>query len=366
MSHVSTIEFGSEHVLMLKTDGSLWARGHGRYGELGLGAKVMKHDEFLPVNALKHKHVTVVDCGAHHSAAVTSSGDLYLWGRGFEGQTGHASPALSDEVNKATTGVQLLPKLVAVFVRRPVTSVACGENFTVALTRAGEVWSWGEGQTGQLGYGRVTKQLVPKCVLNKCPRTGAPFADVSCGWSHTLARTSDGDVFAWGFNAYGQLGLGHVQSVHYPTLVTLGPDSKAQFQVDRALAAHNYSAAIVKGDLYTWGCGGHGRLGHEGNEHELRPRHVKTLLGKQVSSFAMMRNDMFVFIPSVVYEISPPLGPLSGGARIVIRGGGFWESDDIVVRFQPVNGSMSRSAIGSFKFNPTTGTQTVSCKACGT
>ena len=283
VSRVSTMEFGDSHVVMLKTDGSLWARGSGSCGQLGLGAKVLKCEDFLPVLALAHKKVTTLDCGAHHSAAVTSSGDLYLWGRGFEGQTGHASPALDDATNKAITGVQLLPKLVATFVRKPIASVACGENFTTVLTRTGEVWSWGEGQAGQLGYGRVTKQMVPKKVISQCPATGAAFADISCGWAHTLARTAAGDVYAWGFNAYGQLGLGHVNAMHYPTAVTPAlPESAKQgakpgFVVDRVWAAHNYSAALMHGDLYTWGCGGHGRLGHEGNEHELAPRHVVTL-----------------------------------------------------------------------------------------
>ena len=97
--------------------------------------------------------VKAVACGLVHSAAVTENGDLYTWGCGFQGQTGHASLALDDETNDRLTGVQLLPKLVGSFVRKEkITAVACGARHTAALSSLGEVWCWGEGKCGQLGY----------------------------------------------------------------------------------------------------------------------------------------------------------------------------------------------------------------------
>lgn len=338
-----------------------------------------------------------VACGAHHSAAVTSHGDLFTWGRGIEGQLGLSSPHLPTELNEAITGVQFRPKPVPAFLAtkkrcRPVAGVSCGHNFTVVVTRVGEVWAFGEGSAGQIGVGRITKAPVPTVVMTACPATGEPFVEVAAGWAHALARTKGGGVFSWGFNAMGSLGLGDHQTRFFPEAVTLrgdwhegsgpgdrcggpsGPSGprgsevnvisdrkKGRIAVKINACGHCSGALTTEGELLTWGCHSAGRLGYsyggscgrpEGIEYVPRPRRVDRLAGAELTDFALSGGGGVALIPLRVKSIYPASGPLETGCKVVIHGCGFWDSPDIVVKFTPVaRGARpvaARSAVGTY------------------
>ena len=89
--------------------------------------------------------------------------------------------------------------------------IACGSRFSVALGKSGELWSWGEGGCGQLGFGRVTKADIPVRVADSAP-DGSPFTDVACGWAHAIALSRSRAVYAWGLNCKGQLGVGDTKA----------------------------------------------------------------------------------------------------------------------------------------------------------
>jgi len=213
---------------------------------------------------------------------------VYTWGRGFEGQTGHASKALSAAQNDVVTAVQLLPKCVSMFVKHPISCVACGHNFTAITTVAGAVYTWGEGGSGQLGTGRCTKRAVPALVFDKCPATGEPFVSVECGWGHTLALTKEGTVYSWGLNTYGQLGLGDTKTRHTPECIlgksgegVVDPVTGHKANFVRVKAASNYSMCMTSdGDLYVMGCNGGSQLGLDDAEHRFEPTFVEELRGK--------------------------------------------------------------------------------------
>mmetsp|Transcript_4416 Transcript_4416/g.13063 ORF Transcript_4416/g.13063 Transcript_4416/m.13063 type:complete len:577 (-) Transcript_4416:11-1741(-) len=128
-------------------------------------------------------------------------------------------------------------------------------------------------------------------------------------------------------------------------------------------AAANSSAAVRAEDssLFTWGSNEAGRLGYgmsyaETEEMGLtcKPRAVVGLCGKRVSSMVITKDGGFAFVPSSVDMVEPPCFPISGGSKVVLRGGGFWSSSDCVVKFIPLysngeaNNNASRSSVGKF------------------
>ncbi len=362
---VTGIAFGDGHALATTRDGRLLAWGSGKWGQCGLGAKVQSTTRALVVKgALEGKNVIAVSCGGCHSAVLTDTGDVYTWGRGFEGQTGHASRALSSETNNVITAVQLLPKCVSAFVKQPVTSVSCGHNFTAVVVENGSVYAWGEGGSGQLGYGRVTKQAVPKVVLTKCPETEQPFISVECGWGHTLALTSAGEMYSWGLNSYGQLGLGDDKARYYPERVTSDEEESVKFS--KITAGSNYSLAITpNSELYSFGCNESGQLGHGDTEHRFVPTFVHGLRGKRMSMIASSSRKTYAFAPTSIYSLDPPMGPLSGGSKVTVRGGGFWDAESIIVRFIPppeAKKAVTRAAVGAYSEDEESGKQFVLCK----
>ena len=319
------------------------------------------------MGALDGKVVVQTSCGASHSAVLTDTGDVYTWGRGFEGQTGHASKALDEETNAIITSVQLLPKCVSSFTTDPVAAISCGHNFTCVVTKAGGVWSWGEGGSGQLGFGRITKQSVPKKILDCCPTTSQRFIDIGCGWGHTLALTSGGDLYSWGLNNYGQLGLGDTKARQEPARVTTdSEDDKPALRFSKIKTSTNYSLAIdFKEDLYSFGCNSSSQLGHPDNDHRFVPTFVEGLKGKRVSLVTSTGNETFAFTKTAIYAVVPSIGPISGGSKIMFNGGGFWDSEDIVVRFIPpetTKKAVTRAATGTFSYDEETGKQYVMVK----
>ncbi|MGD0998413.1 MAG: chromosome condensation regulator RCC1, partial [Thermoleophilia bacterium] len=82
-------------------------------------------------------------------------------------------------------------------------AVSCGDDYTTALRTDGSLWVWGYNGFGQLGLGDTKDMHAPAEVGRQ-----GDWAAVSCGTSHTVALKIDGSLWAWGYNGFGQLGLG--------------------------------------------------------------------------------------------------------------------------------------------------------------
>ncbi|CAL9098655.1 unnamed protein product [Musa textilis] len=208
---IRQVSCGSVHVVALSEDGMLQAWGYNEYGQLGRGftseglqgAQILNaYARFLdePPELVKIRQVT---CGEYHTAAISEDGDVYTWGLGSMGQLGHCSLQCDDK--------ELLPRRVVALDGITVKDVACGGVHTCALTAQGALYTWGDGQAGQLGLGPQNGffSCVPNAsdmLLRNLPVLVIPKGVqlVTCGHSHTLISMRDGRIYGWGYNSYGQ------------------------------------------------------------------------------------------------------------------------------------------------------------------
>jgi alpha-tubulin suppressor-like RCC1 family protein len=221
-----------------------------------------------------------------------TQGRCYAWGvNSRSGILGH-----SDKKPRATPEV-----LIALKTQR-VTNVAAGFQHMLALTEAGHVFSWGHGDFGVLGLGDKKPRNTPTRVtglsvtaeVNNTSRTpsrgagspkkhrrnqestdfdfkdekgGEQVVEIACGNYHSLAVTYEGHVFSWGKGSAGQLGHGDTKDVENPKQV-LGLIDDITITNIAAGACHTVAFAAATGQIFTWGQGSGGSLGH-GTEDDL-------------------------------------------------------------------------------------------------
>ena len=272
--------------------GSLYSWGVGDMGEMGLGPASTIVQAPQKVKYDKSVAFVQVSSGASHSLATDQRGNLYAWGQNFSRQLGLYTKKLEDmqELRPISTVEELLfsPRLVPFSLKRPIQKVACGGEFTVVLTKAGQLWSWGAGECGQLGTGRCTfRDLPAKCELTPLPldsggtgkgkkkppkdipaRTEVLAMDVACGSAHVVVLSRKGAVYAWGLNKNGQLGLGDTNTRFSAQEVAVNTASfdgenpaTVAVPLQRVYAYLNTTAAIdPQGALWTWGSAANSRL----------------------------------------------------------------------------------------------------------
>ncbi|ODN06550.1 E3 ubiquitin-protein ligase HERC2 [Orchesella cincta] len=264
------VHSGGKHAMALTTDGKVFSWGEGDEGKLGHGNTVTYERPKL-VEALKSKRIREIACGSSHSAAITSGGELYTWGLGEYGRLGHG-----DNVT------QTLPKLVEALVGKRVLQVACGSRDaqTLALTDEGMVYSWGDGDFGKLGRGGSEGCAVPQNIekLN-----GLGVCQIECGAQFSLALTKYGQVWTWGKGDYFRLGHNDDRHVRKPTLVE---PLKGKKIVHVAVGALHCLAVTDTGQVFGWGDNDHGQQGNGTTVVNRKPTLVQGLESVKVTKVA--------------------------------------------------------------------------------
>ncbi|GMF18203.1 unnamed protein product [Phytophthora lilii] len=202
---------GCEHMLAVACDGAVYSWGYNDRGQLGLGSTISKSHTPRMIDSLREKyHITTAAVSYHHSAVVSSNGELLMFGMNDCGQLGLDH-----------TQHQHTPQLVDALSSQVVTKVACGLYHTIAITTGGEVYSFGKNDYGQLGLGHARNMKVPTLAKTSLGETDEKIVSVSCGYYHTVTISEKGKLITWGRNDYGQLGIGskdHKNSAQYVPL----------------------------------------------------------------------------------------------------------------------------------------------------
>jgi len=190
--------------------------------------------------------------GRGHSCGIDTSGGLYCWGRGYDGQLG---------IGPASTTSRPFPA----DLDRSFASVTAGYDHTCGLIADGRAFCWGWNPWGQLGLG-----VGGTGVNRPNPVAGDHrFTVLAAGWYHTCGITVAGELLCWGYNGDGQLGTGDLQLREVPVPVA----STASFTAVAAGGAHTCATA-TSGDTFCWGRNSEGQLGDGTTDRRATPTRV--------------------------------------------------------------------------------------------
>ena len=257
------IATGQNHTLGIKNDGSLWAWGDGSYYQLGNG---LNSDQWtpvtLPVGGPWDGPWIDVAGGFGHSVALQDNGTIWSWGLNDNGQLG------IDSFDDSTVPAAL--NNPADMGSHTWTAVAAGDYHSVALRSDGTIWAWGNNDYGQLGDGSNDGSLVPVQVSNPADMGTHTWTHISAAGQTTVARRSDGTIWAWGNNDFGQ--LGNNSNLESPIPVQEANGLTDWAAVDTG-GIHTVGLR-TDGTLWAWGYNGHGQLGNGSTDDSSTPVQV--------------------------------------------------------------------------------------------
>ena len=252
---------GATHSLALATDGTIYAWGKNEYGQLGNDSTT---NSPVPVavktagTPMDGKTIIQIHAGYEHSLALASDGTVYAWGRNNSGQLGK-NDATDTHIPAAvqTLGTPMAGKVIV--------QLAAGNSQSMALASDGTVYTWGWNQYGQLGNGTTTNSRIPVAVVTTgTPLAGKTISQIAAGNAHALAMTDDGAIYSWGWNQYGQLGNNSTINSSLPVIVKTTGTPLAGKMITQIASGGSPNSLVLANDgtMYTWGWGQHGQLGN--------------------------------------------------------------------------------------------------------
>ncbi|KAL9276510.1 hypothetical protein ACSQ67_025954 [Phaseolus vulgaris] len=285
----TTIDFvacGEFHSCAVTMAGELYTWGDGTHnaGLLGHGSDVSHWIPKRVVGPLEGLQIAFIACGPWHTALITSTGQLFTFGDGTFGVLGHG-----DRENVS------YPKEVESLRGLRTIAVACGVWHTAAVVEviathsstsvsSGKLFSWGDGDKNRLGHGDKEARLKPTCVPALIDYN---FHKIACGHSLTAGLTTSGRVFTMGSTVYGQLGNPQSDG-KLPCLV--GDKIAGESVEEIACGAYHVAVLTSKNEVYTWGKGANGRLGHGDIEDRKTPALIEALKDRHVKYIACGSN----------------------------------------------------------------------------
>jgi len=256
---ITWVAAGNSHASAITREGVIYTWGGNGNGQLGKGkSSAALHTEHFPSPIQINVKFKSVAIGVNNNVAISASGELYTWGEGSEGALGHGG-----------TRDEYYPKKIDSIKDKKFVLSAAGFKFSAALTDDGVLYTWGVSSSGQLGHGDKKNMVTPTPVpLN------VPVIHIALGWSHSVAITKGGRLWTWGDNGwtYGKLGQGNTTDLNYPAIVK----SLEHLTFATAACGWNHTLALTTdGQLFAWGRGEDFQLGTGKSEHTASPQLVK-------------------------------------------------------------------------------------------
>ena len=234
------------HTITLSDDGTAHSFGKNNDGQLGLGHN---NNVSLPTPIPNLPKINQISCGSLFTVCVDDEGFIWSFGENDAGQLGTGNQ----------TNFNVPQQIINM---PPVLSVSCGFSFTLIITKDSNLWSCGRNEFGQLCHEDKEDRSSPeKTSFSNISKTAA-------GWDHSLFQNDKGEIFACGYNHYGQCGLGHLNTPQItPSIIPNAPSNIVQF-----FCGYRQSLFLdSEGNVYSVGDNAYGQLGlgHDTHQKEL-------------------------------------------------------------------------------------------------
>jgi alpha-tubulin suppressor-like RCC1 family protein len=252
---------GNGFVIACDSSGKCYAWGNNSDGQLGQG-NTSNSSTPLQVKGVGGtgflENIINVSCGHYHSLACDSSGNAYAWGDNYYNSSSTQGQLGDGTTTNKTTPIRVLGVGGSGYLTN-IIQVASKPHASQALSSSGHVYCWGTNRYGECGDGTTTNRLTAVQVIGvggtgylsgitKLAGGDGYYAD--CG----LALGSNGRVYAWGYNAWGQLGVGNTTNSSTPQIVKgVGGSGYLENIIDVACGGYHCFALDSSGTVYAWG-----------------------------------------------------------------------------------------------------------------
>ncbi len=215
---VITAGLSSSHAI--KADGTLWGWGNNKIGQLGISTENFKYSIQKPTQVGKDKDWQMVSSGKNFTIGLKTDGSIWVWG---------------------ATVYNLISREMGVYEPIKITDknntdwmqIAAGNDFFMALRKDGTIWTLGQTNVGNKSFVKINNDT--------------DWASIDAGRRHAMAIKKDGTLWGWGDNSKGQLGNGTKESSDIPV--------KVEGEFTNVAASENFTVAMKKngGEVYWWG-----------------------------------------------------------------------------------------------------------------
>jgi alpha-tubulin suppressor-like RCC1 family protein len=298
---VGSVAGGIAHNVALKSDGTVWAWGHNTDGQIGDGTLSMRNS---PVQVLGLPLITRISARGYGTMALSQDGHVYTWGRNNVGEAGNAG---SPNPNKSPTEVTVgacaagADPCGADPYLNSIIAIGQGLYTGVALRSDGNVYTWGDDSFGQLGNGSF-------CTGEPCLGSATPVlatisnvVGINAGANNELALDSSNNLYSWGVNNADQTGNACTSPCMVPSQTTLPgiTGSITGFSDGYAWGMASTSA----GGIWTWGKNTDGESANNGaiNVPPVVLAPTKQVADPSLQSISAGTNDGMAILGGYVY-----------------------------------------------------------------